>query len=62
MEKIKDDFSSNITCLPNSLNSTKFSNIKRGKSYNYFKTDDKTKNKNYKNKESYISFDILIII
>ena len=54
MEKIKDDFSSNITCLPNSLNSTKFSNIKRGKSYNYFKTDDKTKNK-----ESYISFDIL---
>ena len=38
LNKIKYDYSSSITCLPNSLtNKKEKTKIKRGKSYNYFK-------------------------
>ena len=65
IKKIKADFSSNITCLPNTLNEKSFKVMKRGKTYNNFKTNNVANNINnknnikYKNQESNIDFYML---
>ena len=61
MKKIKNDFFSKVTCLPNTLNNNTFKKIKRGKTYNNFKTNDNVRKcyTRYKNQESKISFDML---
>ena len=63
MKKLKDDFFSNIACLPNSLNNQTSKRIKRGKTYNHFKTNknnnDNENNIRYKNQESITTFDML---
>ena len=62
IKKIQEDFSSNITCLPNSLNNKNFKEIKRGKTYNNFKTNNINNDMNikrYKNQESNIDFYML---
>ena len=57
LKKLKNDFSSNINCLTNSLNNKNFKIDKKGKHYNYFKSNENYKK--YKNKESYTTFYML---